>query len=307
MKKTVVITGANGFIGKALIGRMCRGEYYVVAVVRQGEQDELAEFVQKGVRIVENNMEEYAHLIKKIERCDIFISLAWDGTRGKTRDDAERQQKNYLYSMQALYAATDMGCKVFISAGSQAEYGNINGKISEDMPCHPVTEYGKWKFAFFRDASEHCKKNGIAFKEPRFFSLYGENDVETTMIIDILKKMLKNEPCELTECIQNWDYLYISDAVEGIMKLLEVKCDDGIYNFGSGDVRTLKDYVAEMYAVTHSESKLLFGAVPYPDTGMVSIWPDIHKLQKIGWSVQVPFGVGIQKIIDKYGGSSDSR
>lgn len=302
MKRTVVITGASGFIGKALIARMNGDKYNIIAVVRTGSGDKLKGLEQKKIRIVESNMEDYSQLMDKIGVCDIFISLAWNGTRGKTRDDAEKQKKNYLYSMQALYAAAGMGCKIFMSAGSQAEYGNVNGRISEDTPCHPVTEYGKWKLTFFEDASEYCIKNGIAFKEPRFFSLYGENDIETTMVIDVIKKMLKNESCELTECIQNWDYLYISDAIEGMMNLLELECEDGAYNFGSGDIRKLKGYVLEMYEITHSTSELLFGAVPYPETGMVSIWPNIDKLQKMGWNAKVPFALGVQKIIDKYKG-----
>ena len=55
-----------------------------------------------------------------------------------------------------------------------------------------------------------------------------------------------------------------------------------------------------MYALTKSTSKLLFGAVEYPHTGMVSIWPDINKLQETGWAAKVSFAEGIQKVINKY-------
>lgn len=245
-------------------------------------------------------MSDYSKLGNKIGECDIFISLAWNGTRGIARDNAIQQKQNYFYSLQALHAAMEMGCKLFMSAGSQAEYGKVDGKILENAICHPITEYGKWKLAFYNEASLYCIKNKIAFKEPRFFSLYGENDAATTMVVDTIKKMLMNEPCKLTKCIQNWDYLYISDAIEGMMRLLDTECEDGAYNFGSGDVRQLKSYVEEMYALTKSTSKLLFGAVEYPHTGMVSIWPDINKLQETGWAAKVSFAEGIQKVINKY-------
>lgn len=300
MEKTVVITGATSFIGKALMERLCQRDYRIFAVVRPGAQTRMGEFDRRRIQAVECDMGNYVSLSNKIEQCDIFISLAWDGTRGRARDDAVRQKNNYLYSLQALYAAAAMCCKIFISAGSQAEYGNLNGKITEDALCRPTTEYGKWKLAFYEEARKYCGEHGIALKEPRFFSLYGENDAETTMVIDIAKKMLKNEPCELTLGIQNWDYLYISDAIEGLIRLMEIKCDDGVYNFGSGDVRQLKEYVAEMYTLTHSASELRFGAIPYADTGMVSIWPDITKLRAIGWRAEVPFSLGMQRIIDRY-------
>lgn len=57
--------------------------------------------------------------------------------------------------------------------------------------------------------------------EPRFFSLYGPNDYEGTMIISVLKKMLKDLSCDLTECIQIWDFLYIDDAIDALVILIE--------------------------------------------------------------------------------------
>ena len=47
-----------------------------------------------------------------------------------------------------------------------------------------------------------------------------------------LKKMINDEPCELTDCNQIWDFLYIDDAVDGLIKLIENNIPEGIYNFG---------------------------------------------------------------------------
>ena len=296
----VIITGASSFIGQELIGRLNKERYEIIAVVRHGSSDKIDARLKSQIRIVECDMLEYCGFPSIIKKCDIFISLAWNGTRGSSRDDAVRQKENYLHSIQALHAAAQMGCRLFMSAGSQAEYGNINGMITEETICHPNTEYGRWKLAFYNDAIAFCRKNGISFIEPRFFSLYGENDAETTMVIDIIKKMLANKPCALTKCIQNWDYLYISDAVEGIITLLQPGCEDGAYNFGSGDVRQLKSYVDDMYRITGSHSELQFGAVQYPATGMVSIWPDVEKLRSAGWMPKTSFDAGIRKVIEKY-------
>lgn len=52
--------------------------------------------------------------------------------------------------------------------------------------------------------------------EPRFFSLYGPYDFEGTLVMSTLKKLMGNEPCDLTKCIQQWDFLYIDDAIEAL-------------------------------------------------------------------------------------------
>ena len=124
-------------------------------------------------------------------------------------------------------------------------------------------------------------------------------DNPQTMVLSILKDMMDNAPCRMTECIQLWDFLYIEDAVDGIFRLMDMQCEDGAYNFGSGDIRPLKEFVMEMYKITGSKSQMLFGAIPYPDTGMVNVCPDISKLQmQTGWNAKTTFADGIQKIID---------
>ncbi len=75
-------------------------------------------------------------------------------------------------------------------------------------------------------------------------------------------------------------------------------CPNGVYNFGSGDVRQLREYVLEMARITKTGSELLFGAIPYPPTGMVSLWPDISKLKReLHWTPSYSFEAGIVSIL----------
>lgn len=117
-------------------------------------------------------------------------------------------------------------------------------------------------------------------------------------IMSLINKMKSNETCEMTECIQKWDYLYVDDAVKAIFNLCTVDCPDGAYNLASGDVRQLKDYVEEMYEVLDSNSELKYGAIPYPDSGMVSIQPSIEKICKETlWNAETKFRDGLKAII----------
>lgn len=297
--KRIIITGATSFIGLHLIEMLLNDSWEIYAVIRRKSAKRNILPQTRNIHIIELDMEEYSQLPKLINvYCDVFIALAWNGTRGRERLDATIQECNYVYSMFALNSAIELGCQVVISAGSQAEYGLMTEKTAESAKCTPNTEYGKWKLQFYEDALKICRTNGVSFKEPRFFSLYGEDDSEETMIISVLDAMLKNKPCQLTEGIQIWNFLYIDDAIKGIIKLTEIQCADGAYNFGSEDIRPLKDFIMEMKLLTHSTSKLFFGSVPYPTSGIVNAWPDVTKLKsETGWNPGISFKEGINRII----------
>jgi len=299
--KRVIITAANSFIGRRVTKVLSENGYYVYAVVRNTftDHDIFKEMV--NCKIIHCDMNEYDALGKCIaERCDIGIAMAWDGTRGIDRSDKEKQENNFKNSADAINSFIALGCSKIITAGSQAEYGSCFGKrkITEEDICRPNTAYGVSKLKLFEYAERRCAENRIVLIEPRYFSLYGEDDYAGTMIISIIQKMLNHKPCELTECIQQWDFLYIDDAVNALYKLLVSETAEGIYNIGSGISKPLREYIEEMRRISDSRSELLYGTIPYPETGIVNTNPAIDKLlNTIGWKPETSFEEGICKVI----------
>ena len=293
----ICITAANCFIGLPLVRKASDCGWNVVAVVRKGNtQKEMIDTIS-NTSVIELNLEEYSRLGEKVGPVDCLVMLTWNGTRGQARSDEYLQVKNYECCYAAVESAIKYGCKKIVTAGSQAEYGIVDGIITEETICNPNTEYGKYKLKLYHSVSELCAKNNVTHIEPRFFSLYGPGDFENTLIMANIRKMLKNEACDMTECSQLWDYLYIDDAVDALEKLC-ARGNSGIYNFGSGDVRPLYEYMEEMKLVIHSESELNFGAVPYGSAGPVSIHPSVKKLQnEINWKAQYSFKDGIETIL----------
>lgn len=289
----IVITGANSFIGRKLAVKAAEQGWEIILVIRQGRTPP-----DIDAQVLYLDMQDYDRIGTLTGPCDCFVHLAWNGTRGESRMDEVRQMKNAQWSLSAVQSVLREGCGRIILAGSQAEYGPHMGQISEESECRPNTEYGKAKLDLYQKTLLLCKKAGAELVEPRFFSLYGPGDYAGTMTMSILRDMLLGHPCRLTKGIQNWDYLYIDDAIEALTHLCENTYPGGVYNFGSGDVRTLRDYVLEMAEITGSKSQLQFGAIPYPETGAVSLWPNVSKLQHtLGWVPCVSFGEGIRHIL----------
>lgn len=287
----LVITGANSFIGKRLAQVAKDNGDDLVLVMRPGRE---GQYVPAGSNVLALDFTDYSHLGNLAGPCDCFVHLAWSGTRGSARMDTALQVQNLEASLQAVRSMLKAGCRRVVTAGSQAEYGPHSGQISEESECRPNTEYGKAKLNFYIRTAQLCRNRGVEYKEPRFFSLYGPDDFSGTMIVSILHNMRKNSPCELTECVQNWDFLYVDDAIDALYRLCARACSNGVYNFGSGDTRQLKEYVLEMAKITQTKSELRFGAVPYPETGMVTLWPDVSRLMReVNWTPQTSFERGI--------------
>lgn len=300
--KRVLITGANSFIGLRLCRKMAEEGWYIYAVVRENfKKRELFAGID-NLKVLYCDMESYSHIDKKfhIEELECAVLLSWNGTRGNARNDKQLQQTNVENTKEIVRRLISIGCKTIVTSGSQAEYGTnpTDKKVTEDFVCRPNTEYGKAKLELYEYLSALCKTAKVRLLEPRFFSLYGENDFEGTMIISILRNMLSGEECNLTECRQIWDFMYVDDAIAALYMLIENSEVEGVFNFGSGEAKPLREYVYIMRELTQSTSKINYGAVPYPKTGMVHTNPSIEKLRKFtGYTIQTKFEEGIKKII----------
>lgn len=297
----VVVTGATSFIGVHIIKEYLKNNCEVIAVVRPNSKNLYRLPENNLLTIVEIDMENIEELIEKFEnnKIDVFYHLAWEGVRVPYRDDAILQNENYICAVKAMKAAKGLGCDIFIGSGSQAEYGKCIGKIDENYPTAPVTEYGKAKLKTYEKLKILAKENNIKFIWVRVFSVYGIYDYQGTLVMSALEKMKRNESIPLTQCLQNWDFIHVEDAAQAMYLLAKAPCSDGVYNLASGESRQLKEFVIAMKRICNSQSKLEFGEVPYNSEGIVSFQPIVDKIkQNLGWSCKVSFEEGIKSILD---------
>lgn len=288
----ITIAGATSFIGRrmtAIAG--IRPDIDLTLVVRAGSRID----APSNAKIVECGMEDYKELGKLAGEGDVFIDLPWLGSRGADRQEPELQKFNYKCNLAAMESMAEAGYKVLVSAGSQAEYGQCHGLITEQTPLNANTEYGKYKVRLFHDTAKLAEDHGIRFIEPRYFSLYGPGDYEKTLIMSVISKMKDNRDVDLNECTQLWDYLYVDDAVEGVLKLCANKDAKGAYNFATGHYRQLKDFVLDIKEALNSKSNVRFGVVEYKGL-YIDLMPVIDRLKKdAGWEYKTSFIDGIKK------------
>lgn len=296
----IVVTGATSFIGVHIIKEYLNNNCKVIAIVRPNSKNLNRLPKNNNIEIIETDMEKIEYIIDKVEnkKADIFYHLTWEGARVPYRDDAVLQNNNYECAIKAMKVAKQLECSVFIGSGSQAEYGKCIGRIDESYLTNPTTEYGKAKLKAYEILKDMAKENNIKFIWTRIFSVYGIYDYQGTLVMSALDKMKTNKSMPLTQCIQNWDFIYVEDAARIMYLLANTSCNDGVYNIASGESRQLKDFVIDMKEISNSKSELQFGTVPYNSEGVVSFEPVIDKLNKnLGYSCKISFNEGIKKIL----------
>lgn len=296
-----IITGATSFIGSEVCKYLLDNRHEVVAVCREGSPGIANLPKEDGISIVYASMVEYRNLPDKITDADVFVNLAWAATGHEGRNLMEAQWKNVEHSIDALIAARLIGCKLFVEAGSQAEYGLTDEVQTPECETNPFSEYGKAKLAMKEIAFAYCRLTGMKYLHLRIFSTYGEKDKKWTLVSTCIDKMLKNEPVELSPCTQNWNFVYVKDAAKQIALLSKYAIekddyDQEIFHIASEDTRSLRDFVIEMKQLTGSKSELHFGAV-HPER-LVSLQPDMDKTKTaISFVSDYTFVDGIKNII----------
>lgn len=294
-----VITGATGFLGSALCNTILakNSKNVIYAVCRKKH---IGRTFSANVIPVWAEMEEYRDLDKQIPNADVFIHCSWGGADHAKRDDREVHQLNVQYSLDAMRAAVQMGCKVFVETGSQAEYGATNEQQTEDMDCNPFSEYGKAKLDMWHQGKRLAEQLGLRYIHLRIFSMYGEKDHPWSMIMQCLQKMQNNEQIELSECTQNWNYLYVDDAARMIVELCQAymrqpNIPSCIYNIASENTRPLKEFVEEMRAITGTQSEIVYGA--FKPQVVVALNPSVAKIKRYIAPSFIPFEEGVKKML----------
>lgn len=297
--KKVIITGATGAIGTALIKELVNNNIEILVFTRKDSKRNDGLLNNQNIKIKYCALEELKNCVNDsgIEY-DTFFHLAWAGASGPGRNDKELQNSNIKYSLDAVECAKRFGCKKFVGVGSQAEYGRVNEPLKPDTICQPENEYGRAKLEAGIKTRELAHQLGMEHNWVRVLSIYGPNDGENSLISYAIRCLKNNEIPELTEGVQTWDYLYSEDAAKALYLIGEKGIDGKTYVLGCGKTKLLREYLEELRDIVNPDVELGFGIKPYPDKQVMFLCADISELNRdTGWYPETDFKSGIRQIV----------
>lgn len=297
--KRAVITGATGAIGVALVKELIKNDVEVLVILRKNSDRN-------------NNIPNHPLVtrlycdLENIGECenttnkefDVFYHFAWAGTTGNARNDVYLQNRNVKYSLDAVKCAARFGCKRFVGAGSQAEYGRVNEPLKPDTPTFPENGYGMAKLCAGMMTGLFCRKNNMEHVWVRVLSVYGPCDGKNSMVMSTIDKLKNGVTPNLTKGEQVWDYLHSLDAARAFYLVGEYGKDGKTYVLGSGKARRLKEYIEDIKNAINPNVSINYGAVPYSENQVMHLEADIGDLTEDTWfRPSVEFAEGIANLM----------
>jgi nucleoside-diphosphate-sugar epimerase len=296
----ILITGITGFLGSHIAESLV-DNYNVIGLKRQKSNIWRCEnFKDKVIWIDIDADTDYTNELSKYF-LETIIHGAWIGVESHEREDWSVQTKNIYFLLELLQVAKKTATENFIFLGSQAEYGNINGVVTEVQECEAINAYGSIKLACLEIVKTFSKNHNINWIWLRLFSLFGEKEKETWLFPSLIEKMKSDNQMNFTLGEQMYSYLYIKDFVSIIDKIVALKIQSGIYNVSSDVVRPIRSFLEEIRDRINPEFQLNFGMLPYRDYQSMHIQGSMNKLNsQIGKIDFTDFSIAIDNTIKYY-------
>lgn len=296
-----IVTGASGLIGSAAVWALNKaGEHDILAVDHLGTSEKW-----KNLRALRfTDYMERDTFMEYLLQGDIL-----DGVQGiihmgacssTTETDATYLvHNNFEYTKTLAELAAAKGIR-FIYASSAATYGDGELGYKDDESqiekLRPLNMYGYSKQMF----DLWAKKNGL-LKEitgVKFTNVYGPNELHKggmrSMVCRSFEQIRDNGCVNLFKSYhpdyadgeQKRDFLYVKDAVDMVLFLLERKNLTGLYNIGSGKAETWKQLVAAAFAAMDREVRINYIEMPEHLKGKYQYYTcaDMTKMRAAGYT-----------------------
>lgn len=292
----VVVTGATSMIGTALIKECIANGCEILAIVRKNTS-KLSRLPESPlIKIEECDLDSYDNINTGGEPYDVFYHFAWGCTSKAERDYPFAQEKNIRATLCAAELAHKLGCNKFIGAGSQAEYGQVDGIITPDTRPEPITSYGMAKLSANMLSRRMCEQYKMTHIWGRIFSVYGTLDNEGSMINYAIDQFIKGEPAQFSEATHMWNYLNEADAGRMFYLLGKSQTAHGIYCIANKDSMLLRKYIGVLANEFGEQVECIFAqASPVKPIGLQA---DISRtIEAIDYIPMVPFEKGVREVI----------
>lgn len=265
MARRVVVTGAAGFLGAAVVRRLVADGHEVLAWMRPTSDawrltdlPRLRRFALDVADVLTEAGRETATAALSEFRPDALLHAAWEGVRGPRREEPAQEQ-NVAPTVEVLRLAAASGARRFVGLGSQAEYGPSAEVLSEASPVRPTSPYGAAKLECGRRWLAEADRLGASAAWVRVFSVYGPGQREGALVPDLARALREGRSLPLGAGETPWDYLYEDDAAEALARLA---CRDdvrGIFNLASGTAVPIGNVMHRVAALVDPKHVLALG------------------------------------------------
>jgi nucleoside-diphosphate-sugar epimerase len=293
-QQSILVTGANGFIGHHLTRLLIERGWDVHATSIESSMQGIPSGRYHQANLL--NPGE-AHRVISEAKPQTLLHLAWFVSPGRWVD-APQNLDWVRASIEMVREFVDSGGKRLVVSGSCLEYDWDFGYCSElRTPCNPHTLYGTTKNALRLMLDSFMPKSGCSFAWGRIFFLYGPYEHPDRLVPAIVRSLLQGEPARCSHGRQIRDYLYVEDVARAFLELIESKVE-GAINIASGQPITLRSIAERIGNIIGKPELLQVGAIAPAATDTPLVVGDTSLLsEKLGWKPSFSLDMGLERTI----------
>ena len=295
----IVVTGAAGFIGSAMLARLnAEGYRHLVLVDDFSRPDKHRNFEDKQYRELVDRTQLFDWLTHKHDRIECVLHM---GARTDTTetDVALFDRLNFEYSKR-LWQYCSQWQIPLIYASSAATYGGgehgFNDTHSEIPKLKPLNAYG-WSKQNFDLWVLAQRQAPLFWAGLKFFNVYGPNEYHKGRMASVIfhayhqirqngeLKLFQSHNPRYKDGEQRRDFVYVKDVTDAILLLMENRPKSAIYNLGSGQARTFNALGHAVFAALGQSPQIRYIPTPEDIREKYQYFTeaDILKLTNAGW------------------------
>ncbi len=269
--KTIIITGAAGFIGTHLTELLLKNNNFLLLIDNfndyySGKEEQLKEITKNYQNKKDfilfredlTNKSLYKNMEYEIDY--IFHLAAQAGVRYSIMHATEVSKNNIISTINIFeYALKIKTIEKIVYASSSSVYGNpIYTPVDEDHPKNPISPYAISKLCGEIYANYYYQEYNLPITSLRFYSVYGPRGRPDMAIRKFFNLMFKNKEISIYGTGEQLrDFTYISDIINGLILACERDASNGeIFNLGCSNPISINDLVNKMYKITNKQRKI---------------------------------------------------
>lgn len=300
-RKNIVITGATGTIGQALVEELLPLGHNIIVVVRNLEKSTQL-FSDRVSHVVFDGDAFSCEL--SFYNPEIVIHLASTST---SYDDKKSivgmVNSNILFVSLLLDALKNTTLKLFVNAGSFSEF------YSNDANIDPTYFYSATKTASRYIIDYFSKVNNFVFVNAIIYSVYGKRGERKKLFDFMIDAIGSKEPIPMSEGYQVLDFIHVEDVVRFYTLLIQnyTKLQDNYseYHVGTGKGASIRELAKICHDLCNVHPNILWGAVESRKRDTVIATATQGKaFMDIGWEASISLEEGIKKYLVEHGRSN---
>lgn len=269
----VLVTGANGYLGKGVVKQLLNDGIEVIAT------DFRDQFIDSRAKVINADLFTIDNPYEYFEQPDVVLHMAW-------RDGFVHSSLNHINDlpnhMKFITKLVQSGIKQVAVMGSMHEIGFYEGSVNENTPCNPQSLYGISKNALRRIVELECKSKGCVFQWLRGFYIVGNTEDGSSIFSKIVQAAHQGQTeFPFTMGLNQFDFLDYDVFCKKVCDVIEQSEVDGIINICSGRPEKLADRVERFIKENEFYITLKYGTFPDRPYDSKAIWGDDFKIRMI--------------------------